>query len=104
MDVSLKGKTSDTRVSETSEAGLGISDLPRPRRNEASTATDQVTEFLIKYPTAKIVIVVEMHCLENGRFVWKGQSPTTYEACSLLEVCLPYISRFPLSHASTDCP
>ena len=45
-----------------------------------------VTEFLEKYPLAKIVIVIDTHCLqETGGFVWGGAG-TELEACTLWEV------------------
>lgn len=45
-----------------------------------------VTEFLAKYPLAKIVIVVDTHCLqETGGLVWEGAGAEV-NACSLWEV------------------
>ncbi|KAF9642917.1 hypothetical protein BDM02DRAFT_3132771 [Thelephora ganbajun] len=35
---------------------------------------------------AKIVTIIHTHCLDNGFFVWTGDSPETYHACSLLEI------------------
>ena len=43
-------------------------------------------KFLESRPTAKIVFIVDTHSLENGYFVYTGDSPTTHEACTLLEV------------------
>ena len=52
--------------------------------------------FLKDHPVAKIVVVIDTHCLENGAFVYAGNSngndPKMYEGCSLLEVCLPKAS------------
>jgi len=45
-----------------------------------------VTEFMKRFATAKIVVVLDTHSLDNGYFAWKGSSPTTYEGCSLQEV------------------
>ena len=42
---------------------------------------------------AKIIVVVDTHCLENGSFVWTGDRPTAYEGCSLLEVCIWTFAR-----------
>jgi len=43
--------------------------------------------FLEARPTAKILIIIDTHCLENGLFTYIGDSPVAYETCSLLEVC-----------------
>jgi len=68
------------------------------------TADLSVTEaFLVKHSTAKIVFIVDTHCLENGYFVYKGASPKTYEACSLLEVSMLYAPRqSSLIHSCAD--
>ena len=45
-----------------------------------------VREFLGKHPLAKIVIVVDTHCLqETGGLIWEGAGPNV-NACSLWEV------------------
>ena len=41
--------------------------------------------FLVDHPTAKIVVVVDTHCVENGSFVWKG-AKSGFEACGMDEV------------------
>lgn len=47
-----------------------------------------VRTFLNAHPTARIIVVVDTHCLEDsGAFIWKGDTPDTYEGRSLLEVC-----------------
>ena len=49
----------------------------------------EVTKFLKKHPTAKIVLVVDTHCLqETGGFVWQG-SKDEVRACALWEVRKP---------------
>jgi len=48
-----------------------------------------VTEFMGRFPAAKIVVVLDTHSLDNGYFAWKGSSPSTYEGCSLQEVYCP---------------
>jgi hypothetical protein len=88
MDISLAGVLADTvvinepmaRAEEKSKSNA------RKKKPKISLPLGEVDKFLTHYPTAKIVIVVETHCLENGRFVWTGESPSSYEACSLLEV------------------
>jgi hypothetical protein len=42
-------------------------------------------EFLAEHPTAKIVVVIDTHCLENGFFVWRGAGSDML-ACTLYEV------------------
>src|SRR5882757_2533625 len=42
--------------------------------------------FLEEHPMAKIVIIIDTHSMENGFFIWTGNSPEDYRACSLLEV------------------
>jgi hypothetical protein len=42
--------------------------------------------FLDTHPTAKIVIIIDTHCLENGAFVWRGCDPVSFEACYMPEV------------------
>lgn len=52
---------------------------------------EEIAEFLARHPTAKIIIVLDTHCLgENGAFIWKGHSAETYLFCRMKEVC--YIS------------
>jgi len=43
--------------------------------------------FLDTRPTARILIIIDTHCLENGYFTYIGNNPVAYETCSLLEVC-----------------
>ncbi|KAF9642992.1 hypothetical protein BDM02DRAFT_3192357 [Thelephora ganbajun] len=48
--------------------------------------------FLARHSVAKIVIIIDTHCLENGAFVWTGDSPENYQACTLQEIlkdCIP---------------
>ena len=46
-----------------------------------------IKPFLSNNPTAKILVLVDTHCLEEtGAFVWKGTDEPTYEACYLQEV------------------
>ena len=50
---------------------------------EIPNAAESALAFLRKYGLAKIVVVVDTHCLENGAFVYTGNSPSTYLACPL---------------------
>lgn len=61
-------------------------------RTNSSKAAES---FLEEFPYAKIVVIIDTHCLENGFFVWRGNSRKTYEACPLLAVSL-MCCRFPL--------
>lgn len=45
-------------------------------------------DFLTKHGMAKIVVVIDTHCIENGAFVYTGNSAATYEACTLNEVSI----------------
>jgi len=67
---------------------------------ELANPTHEAKAFLKSHPMAKIVVVIDTHCLENGAFVYKGDSPVTYEACSLLEVG---VVRYP-TFAPADAP
>jgi len=58
--------------------------------DEAYDVTDDpgaAMAFLKARPTAKIVIVIDTHCLENGFFTYVGDDPVSLRGCSLLEVC-----------------
>jgi hypothetical protein len=59
------------------------------------TATSvAAVDFLKEYPAAKIVIIVDTHCLDTGAFVWRGDSPVSYETCTLPEVSATLYSLF----------
>ena len=42
--------------------------------------------FLETHHSAKIVVVIDTHCLENGAFIYEGNSPSTSKAYFLPEV------------------
>jgi hypothetical protein len=46
----------------------------------------EAATFLAQYSYAKIIFIVDTHCLDNGFFVYKGESAANYQDCSLLEV------------------
>lgn len=49
----------------------------------------EIPAFLKKYPTAKIIVVIDTHCLqESGTLLWSGNSAETYESCTLLGVSM----------------
>jgi hypothetical protein len=56
---------------------------------------EEIAEFLARHPTAKIIIVLDTHCLsENGAFIWKGHSAETCLFCRMKEVCVRNIAPF----------
>jgi hypothetical protein len=59
-----------------------------PGDEEVESPHEEAKDFLRRHPTAKIVVAIDTHCLENGAFVYTGNSPPTYEACFLPEVRL----------------
>jgi hypothetical protein len=60
----------------------------RPRKAGIRSPADDVGDFLDQHTTAKIVVIVDTHCLEEtGSFIYKGSTPETYEACRMKEVC-----------------
>ena len=61
--------------------------------------TEAGEQFLKAQATANIVVVIDTHCIENGFFIYKGDSPENYAACSLLEVSATFPSKsFRISH------
>jgi hypothetical protein len=83
LDIPLGGTPSSAARSNNAQLD------PDTKELSGKPAT-QAKKFLHKHPTAKIVIIIDTHCLENGAFVWNGNSPTSYEACSLYEVSAAY--------------
>jgi hypothetical protein len=53
---------------------------------EQSKDTSLAERFLMSNEGARIVVIVDTHCLDNGRLVWTGTSADEYRACSLFEV------------------
>jgi len=102
MDISLAGVLADTVVINESMVEAAESKSKTRKKNpKLSLPLDEVDKFLAYYPTAKIIIVLETHCLKNGRFVWTGESPDSYQACSLLEVRSDCITQ-PLADVFVD--
>ena len=77
MDVSLQGLAGT--VSNRKKKGKNVA-------RDNNDVVDQVGKFLDDWEAARIVVILKTHCLENGRFVWKGDKPENYTACSLKEV------------------
>lgn|ERR1700679_431320 len=59
---------------------------PNDDKYEKTNDTSHAERFLKAYPMAKIVVVIDTHCLDNGTFVWKGATPVEYDSCTLLDV------------------
>lgn len=57
-----------------------------PCGKSSPSMKDKISGFFKRHPTAKIVIIVDTHCLDNGAFVYEGHSPETFKACGLDEV------------------
>jgi len=71
----------ETSLSNTQDEDPGENEFYKVTNN-----TKTAEGFLKAHRTAKIVIVIDTHCIENGFFIYKGDSPENYAACSLLEV------------------
>ena len=47
----------------------------------------EAVEFLTDCPVARIVVIIDTHCVEgNGAFIWGSDRDGGYKACSLQEV------------------
>ena len=51
-----------------------------PDIEEVPDAAGNANTFLEEHPAAKIVVIIDTHCLKNGAFVYEGHSSPTYEA------------------------
>ena len=76
MDVSLLGESSKTTVTNRTKA----------RKVEDRDPVKVVDKFLECYTTAKIIIVIDTHAVENGWFAYGGDTPSDYKTCCLEEV------------------
>ena len=74
LNIPLEGDVDD-EAEEAKEGEPDIREVPDPVVNTKT--------FLQEHPMAKIVVIINTHCLENRAFVYTGNSPGTYEACSL---------------------
>ena len=58
-----------------------------PGKTRGPLPSPEVTNFLDQHRTAKIIVVVDTHCIqETGGFLWYGHDANTYQSCSLYEV------------------
>lgn len=62
---------------------------PGKKKKKKSLPHPEVSTFLDKHPTAKIIVIVDTHCLqETSMFIWKGSSEAgDLDSCTLLGVC-----------------
>lgn len=79
MDVSLAGILDEATVRREVKE---LEKLENPIK--------EVKNFLRDHEYAKIVVIVETHATD-GKFVWRGEDPLTYEACTLFDVS-PHIT------------
>ena len=77
LDITLGG---DAGGSVSYEGGDSMEEVPDPAKCART--------FLAEHRSAKILVVVDAHCIENGFFVYAGNHPTLYEACSPGEVSM----------------
>ena len=67
-----------------------------PDLDPSSSPSSTAELFFKRHPTAKIIVVIDTHCIENGGFVYAGNSPQTFQACLLPEVSVhPDCLRLP---------
>lgn len=53
-------------------------------------------DFLRKHKAAKIVVVVDTHCLPDGRLIYKGEDADSYEAFYMEQVGIHTIEANPM--------
>ncbi|KAF9646686.1 hypothetical protein BDM02DRAFT_3188658 [Thelephora ganbajun] len=78
---------------ESIKRSLKSTQHPEDSLFKVSKDVSLAERFLGTHSMAKIIIVIHTHCLNNGFFVWTGDSPETYHACSLLEGIFKYLSN-----------
>lgn len=73
---------------EWSVSGEPLDGNGKQRRTPKDTSPAE--QFLVAHESAKIVVIVDTHCIESGFFVWTGEGAADWKACSLLEVSMLY--------------
>ena len=96
INVSLKGDTvkpiagPNDCPNDTQGPELGVEDDNEDEvRDEAAdeVSNQEMYRFLNKHRTAKIIIIIDTHCLkETEGLIYTGTDPESYRACSLKEV------------------
>ena len=77
MDVLLTGNLEDAKIMQTMKMV-----------KKAKNPTKEVEAFLNEHKVAKIVVIVETHASDNGRFVWRSLGKNSHDACTLYDVGL----------------
>jgi len=81
------------------DAGITL----RSHKTKRHRPADEAGDFLDRHTTARIVVIIDTHCLEEtGAFIYKGSAPDSYEACCMEEVSSVQ-SRVTVSTTS-ECP
>ena len=73
-----------------------------PDFNAVAEPTSEAGVFLKLHETARIVVIIDTHCLENSAFVWAGNSLDTYKGCFLYEVSMLNPPAMFTSHTRAD--
>lgn len=61
----------------------------KEKREVIRSNVSDVVRFLESHPAAKIMVFIETHCLENGRFIWKGENGD-FQGCLMSDVSIFY--------------
>ena len=77
------------RLLDISLDGSNTGDI-RQKGRPGAVSAEEAGRFLMEYPTAKIVVIIDTHCVKNGSFVWKGTSSTGFQACGMDEVGMTF--------------
>jgi hypothetical protein len=83
---------------------LDGSDTGRINKQKRGYKVDatQAVKFLDRNSTAKIVVIVDTHCMQDsGLFVWGGKRGEASLACHLITVCVMSLRTIDLPHTST---
>lgn len=88
VDVPLNGKEGKELTMDIAVTVGGLQPEDRVQAmGEGDDPFPELSAFLKRHPTAKIVLIIDTHCLrETGLFVWGGHDAASYQACSLLSV------------------
>ena len=61
-----------------------------PGTTKGPLPSPEVTDFLKRHPQARIIVVVDTHCIqETGGFLWYGSEPKSFQSCTLYDVNRP---------------
>ena len=72
------------------------------KEKRGARTDDRLNAFLMNHPTAKIIIIVNTHSLdESGAFVWGGTNPRNYLTCYMFEVGVPLYPTWPMLTSDT---